>query len=56
VACAASVAVQRTVVDPTGNTDPDAGAQLACTGATPPVATGAANVTATVFPFGDVAF
>jgi hypothetical protein len=53
VACAASVAVHRTVVVPTGNTDADAGLQLVCTGATPPVATGAAKVTA--IPAGFVA-
>jgi hypothetical protein len=45
VARAASVAVQRTEVVPTGNPDADAGEQLVWIGATPPVATGAANVT-----------
>jgi hypothetical protein len=40
VACAASVAVQRTVVDPNGNTDADAGVQLVCTGGRPPPAIG----------------
>jgi hypothetical protein len=46
VACTASVAVQRTVVVPTGKIDADAGVQLVCTGATPPVATGDVKVTA----------
>jgi hypothetical protein len=53
LACTASVAVQRTVVAPIGNIDADAGVQLVCTGATPPLATGALNVTATAAPFGD---
>ena len=40
VACAASVAVHRTVVDPTGKVDAEAGVQAVCTGATPPAVTG----------------
>jgi hypothetical protein len=39
------VAVQRTVVAPTGNVDADAGEQLVCTGGRPPDTTGGVNVT-----------
>jgi len=50
----ASRAVQSTFVEPTGKSDPDAGEQLALTGATPPEAVGL-NVTVTGEPVDDVA-
>lgn len=40
VVCTASVAVQRTVVAPTGKSEAAAGVQLVCTGAMPPALTG----------------
>jgi hypothetical protein len=46
VACAASVAVHRTVVVPTGKIEADAGVQLFCTGDRPPLTTGEPKVTA----------
>jgi hypothetical protein len=53
-ACLASNAVQDRAVVPTGNSDPEAGAQLDDTGAVPPDAVGE-NVTATGLPSDDVA-
>jgi hypothetical protein len=51
---AASLAVHSTVVEPTGKSAPDAGEQLALTGATPPETVGL-NGTITGEPFDDVA-
>ena len=51
--CLASTAVQESAVVPTGNSDPEAGAQLDDTGAVPPEAVGE-NVTATGLPSDDV--
>lgn len=51
VVCDASVLVQRTVFVPTGNSEPDAGVQLVCTGAVPPDTAGVANVTAMPLEF-----
>jgi hypothetical protein len=47
---AASVAVHCTEVTPRGKADPDWRLQLTCTGETPPVVVGAANVTDTAPP------
>jgi hypothetical protein len=55
VCAAASVAVHWTVVAPTANGEPDWRVQLTWTGATPPVADAAANVTGTAAPVVDVA-
>jgi hypothetical protein len=49
----ASLAVQVTVVVPTGSSDPDAGEQLVVTGCAPPVTTAFPKLTATGAPFGD---
>ena len=49
----ASVAMQATCVDPTGNDNPDGGAHVTATGAEPPMATGAGFKTATGCPVGD---
>jgi hypothetical protein len=54
VVCLASTAVQDSAVVPTGNSDPEAGAQPDDTGAVPPDAVGE-NVTATGLPSDDVA-
>jgi len=51
--CLASTAVQDSAVVPTGNSDPEAGAQLDDTGAVPPDTVGE-NVTATGLPSDDV--
>jgi hypothetical protein len=50
VACALSVAVHRTVVVPTGNSDEELGLQLVCTGMTPPATTGNEKRTAMPLP------
>lgn len=56
VARTASVAVQRTVVEPMGKIDVDPGEQLVWTGATPPLATAAAKVTGAPLLVSAVAF
>jgi len=49
------VAVQPTVVVPTGNAEPDAGVQAVWTGGVPPVAVGAAHETVAGWPWNDTA-
>src|SRR5262245_45842242 len=50
VRCCASVATHCDVVLPSGNVDPDDGAHVTVTGATPPVTVGAGKFTVVLWP------